>query len=48
MPDDESRLDRFRKAAGELETDDDPESSRERPGKLVKDKPVEKPVARPE
>lgn len=38
-----SQLDKFKKAARELETDDDPEHFKEKLGKLVKHKPVEKP-----
>jgi hypothetical protein len=38
-----SQLDKFKQAARELETDDDPERFKERVGKLVKHKPVEKP-----
>lgn len=38
-----SQLDKFKQAARELETDDDPERFKERLGKLVKHKPVEKP-----
>jgi len=37
-------LDKFKDAARELETDDDPARFRERLGKLVKHKPVEKPA----
>jgi hypothetical protein len=44
MPDDEKpQLDKFKVAARALECDDDPERLRERVGKLVKHKPVEKP-----
>ena len=39
----QSQLDKFKEAARELETDDDPERFKERVGKLVKRKPVEKP-----
>ena len=43
MTDDpKSQLDKFKEAARELETDDDPERFKERLGKLVKHKPVEK------
>ncbi|SMF68081.1 hypothetical protein [Allosphingosinicella indica] len=35
------QLDKFKQAARDLETDDDPERFRERVGKLVKQKPVE-------
>lgn len=38
-----TQLDKFKQAARELETDDDPARFRERLGKLVKHKPVEKP-----
>lgn len=38
-----SQIDKFKQAARDLETDDDPERFRERLGKLVKHKPVEKP-----
>ncbi len=38
-----SQLDKFKQAARELETDDDPKRFNERIGKLVKHKPVEKP-----
>jgi hypothetical protein len=43
MPDKPSQLDKFKQAARELETDDDPERFKERLGKLVKHKPVGKP-----
>lgn len=43
-----TQLDKFKEAARELETDDDPEHFKERLGKLVKHKPVEKPVEKPE
>lgn len=36
------QLDKFKQAARELETDDDPERFKERLAKLVKHKPVEK------
>ena len=39
----QSQIDKFKQAARELETDDDPERFKERLGKLVKHKPVEKP-----
>jgi hypothetical protein len=39
-----NQLDKFKDAARELETDDDPARFRERLGKLVKHKPVEKPA----
>lgn len=39
-----TQLDKFKEAARELETDDDPERFKERLGKLVKQKPApEKP-----
>lgn len=38
-----TQLDKFKQAARELETDDDPARFKERLGKLVKHKPVEKP-----
>ena len=38
-----TQLDKFKEAARQLETDDDPERFKERLGKLVKHKPVEKP-----
>ena len=42
--DKKSQLDKFKEAARELETDDDPERFKERLGKIVKQKPVpEKP-----
>lgn len=40
MTDDKSQLDKFKEAARQLETDDDPERFKERVGKLVKHKPV--------
>lgn len=43
MPDHESQLDKFKAAARALETDDDPARFRERVGRLVKHKPVQKP-----
>ncbi len=44
MPEsDKIQLDKFEEAARQLETDDDPERFKERLGKLVKHKPVEKP-----
>ncbi|NIJ39333.1 hypothetical protein FHR22_004080 [Sphingopyxis panaciterrae] len=39
-----SQLDKFKEAARDLETDDDPKRFDERLGKLVKHKPVEKPA----
>lgn len=42
-PNEPSQLDKFKQAARDLETDDDPERFRERVGKLVKHKPVEQP-----
>ncbi len=44
MPEEPTQLDKFKEAARQLETDDDPERFKERLGKLVKHKPVpEKP-----
>lgn len=40
---DKSQLDKFKEAARELETDDDPERFKERLAKIAKHKPVEKP-----
>lgn len=37
-----SQLDKFKQAARELDADDDPQRFKERVGKLVKHKPVEK------
>ena len=37
----QTQLDKFKQAARELETDDDPKRFKERLGKLVKHKPVE-------
>ncbi|GGB51959.1 hypothetical protein [Blastomonas aquatica] len=37
------QLDKFKQAARDLETDDDPKRFSDRLGKLVKHKPVEKP-----
>ena len=39
----QTQLDKFKEAARELETDDDPKRFRERLKKLVKHEPVEKP-----
>ncbi len=39
----QSQLDKFKEAARQLETDDDPERFKDRLKKLVKHKPVEKP-----
>lgn len=39
----QSQLDKFKQAARELETDNDPAHFKERLGKLVKHKPVEQP-----
>jgi hypothetical protein len=46
MPDHsgKTQLDKFKEAARQLETDDDPERFKERLSKLVKHKPVEKPA----
>ena len=41
--DERAQLDKFKQAARELETDDDPERFKERIGKLVKHKPVATP-----
>ena len=38
-----TQREKFEQAAGELETDNDPARFRERVGKIVKHKPVEKP-----
>lgn len=43
-----TQLDKFKDAARELETDDDPERFKERVGKLVKHKPVEPGTEKPE
>jgi hypothetical protein len=43
MADTPSQLDKFKQAARELETDDDPQRYKERLRKLVRHKPVEKP-----
>jgi hypothetical protein len=40
---DKTQLDKFKEAARQLETDDDPERFKERLGKLVKHRPVVKP-----
>lgn len=40
MTDEPSQLDKFKDAARQLETDDDPKRFRDRLGKLVKHKPV--------
>ena len=40
MPDQPSQLDKFKKAARHLETDDDPERFKERIGKLVRHRPA--------
>jgi hypothetical protein len=42
---DKSQLDKFKEAARQLETDDDPKRFKDRLKKLVKHKPVEKPHA---
>lgn len=39
---DKTQIDKFKEAARDLETDDDPKRFDERLGKLVKHKPVEK------
>jgi len=46
MDERKTQLEKFKEAARELETDDDPERFKERVGKLVKHKPVEKPDAK--
>lgn len=43
---DSTQLDKFKQAARDLEADDDPERFKERVGKLVRHKPVEKRGAR--
>jgi len=43
MSREQTQLDKFKPAARELETDDDPEHFRKPMAKLVKHKPVEKP-----
>lgn len=43
MADEKPQSDKFKEAARELGCDDDPDRFRERLGKLVKHKPVEKP-----
>lgn len=43
MPEEKTQSDKFKKAARELETDDDPKRFKKRLAKLVKHKPVEKP-----
>lgn len=43
MTEPKSQSDKFKEAARELETDDDPERFKQRLEKLVKQKPVEKP-----
>ena len=42
MADERTQLDKFKDAAHDLETDDDPKRFAERVGKLVKHRPVEK------
>jgi hypothetical protein len=42
MSDNKSQLDKFKEAARQLETDDDPERFKERLRKIVKHKPKEK------
>lgn len=39
-----TQLDKFKEAARDLETDDDPERFKERLGRLVRQKPVDKSV----
>ena len=43
MTDNKTQLEKFKQAARELGTDDDPKRFDERMAKLVKHKPVEKP-----
>lgn len=43
MTQDKSQLDKFKEAARELETDDDPERFKERLKKIVKQKPADTP-----
>lgn len=43
MTDERAQLDKSKEAARDLETDDDPDRFKERLGKLVRHKPVEKP-----
>ena len=43
MKDHTSQLEKFKEAARQLGTDNDPERFKERLGKLVKHKPMEKP-----
>ena len=43
MTDEPTQLDKFKEAARQLETDDDPDRFKERLAALVKHKPVEKP-----
>ena len=43
MTADKSQLDKFKQAARDLRTDNDPKRFKERLAKLVKHKPVEKP-----
>jgi hypothetical protein len=43
MEQEPTQLDKFKQVARELGTDDDPAHFRDRLGKLVKHKPVEKP-----
>ncbi len=42
MSDEKSQVEKFKEAARDLGTDDDPKRFNERLGKLVKHKPVEK------
>jgi hypothetical protein len=42
-PDATEQVERFKQAARDLECDDDPDRFRDRVGRLVKHKPVEKP-----
>jgi hypothetical protein len=40
MPDEKTQLDKFKEAARELETDDDPERFKDRLGKIAKARPA--------
>lgn len=43
MADQKSQIDKFKEAARELETDDDEQRFKEQLGKLVKQRPADKP-----
>lgn len=47
MVTDKSQLEKFKAAARELETDDDPQRFKERLAKVVKHKPVSEPEPKP-